>query len=394
LVTERLYYTDPYLREFHARVMDGGEDGRRIYLDRTAFYPASGGQPHDLGTINGVQVVEVIDEGERIAHILAAGGASGLSRSEEADCRIDWPRRYDHMQQHTGQHLLSAVLVERFGFPTLSFHMGAETSSIELGTPEFTESQIEEAERRAQELVWAARPVAIAFEEAAAVQGLRKPSERTGALRIIEIEGVDRSACGGTHVRSTAELGPIQIRKSEKIRGNVRIEFVCGQRAQRRARQDYRLLTELTRLTSVAIDSLPGHVATMRDRLTEAEKGRQRLALDLAGRDAEALYDSTAPGPDGVRRAVWLVPAIGPEERTKAAAYTRRGRALVLIAGTNPMAALVAASEDAGVDAGAVLKKVLTAVGGRGGGSPTLAQGSVPDAQALDAVVAALGIQN
>jgi alanyl-tRNA synthetase len=391
LVTERLYYADPYLQEFRARLVERVEQDSRIYLDRTAFYPTSGGQPHDLGTINGLEVIDVVDEGDRIAHVVDGGKPSTLP--EPVDCRLDWRRRYDHMQQHTGQHLLSAVLVELFGYPTLSFHMGAEVSSIELGTPDLTEFQIEETEARVQEIVWAARPVSIGFEEAGSAEGLRKPSERTGMLRIIEIEGVDRSACGGTHVRSTAELGPIQIRRAEKIRGNVRIEFVCGQRARRRARQDFRLLGDLSRQTSVAIDALPAHVAGMLSRLAEAEKERQRLAMEVAGREAEALYEATAPGPDGLRRALWRVPAIGPEERTKAAAFTKRGKSLALVVGASPTAVLVAASKDSGIDAGAVLKSALAAVGGRGGGSPTLAQGNVPNGNAVDGLIAALGIE-
>ncbi|HEX4230021.1 MAG TPA: alanyl-tRNA editing protein [Bryobacteraceae bacterium] len=390
-MTERLYYTDPYLHEFRARLVERVEQGSRIYLDRTPFYPTSGGQPHDLGTINGVEVVDVLDEGDRIAHILAPGQVADLP--DTVDCRLDWLRRYDHMQQHTGQHLLSAVLVEVFGYPTLSFHMGAEVSSIELGTPDLNESQIEETERRVQELVWAARPVSIRFEEAGSAGGLRKASERAGTLRIIEIEGVDRSACGGTHVRSTAELGPIQIRKAEKIRGNVRIEFVCGQRARRRARQDFRLLGELSRQTSVAVDALPAHVAGLLGRVAEAEKERQRLALEFAGREAEALYDATPQGPDGLRRVLCRVPAIGPEERARASAFANRGKALALFVGANPMAVLVAASKDAGVDAGTVLKSALAALGGRGGGSPTLAQGSVPNECALEALMVALGMK-
>ena len=390
-VTERLYYRDPYLDQFRARLVDCPGEPSRVYLDRTAFYPSSGGQPHDLGTINGLEVAEVVDEGDRIAHVLAEPAPSPLP--ETVHCQINWPRRYDHMQQHTGQHLLSAVFVELFGFQTLSFHLGADVSLIELGTPDLTELQVERVESRVHELIWASRPVSIFFEEAGSIEGLRKPSGRTGTLRIIEIEGVDRSACGGTHVRSTAELGPVQIRKTEKIRGNVRLEFVCGHRAQRRARQDFRLLTDLSRLTSVAIDTLPEHIAAFRDRLADTEKDRQRLAMELAGREAEALYEGTVPGDDGLRRALWHVPAIGPEERAKAAAFTKRGKALVLIVGASPTAVLVAASKDAGVDAGAILKNVLAGAGGRGGGSPTLAQGNVPNSSTLDALIAALKLK-
>lgn len=391
-MTDRLYYQDCYLREFRAHLVDSQENAGRIYLDRTAFYPTSGGQPHDLGTVNGLQVADVIDEGENIVHILAPGEASTLSGAVE--CRIDWLRRYDHMQQHTGQHLISAVLMELFGFSTLSFHMGAETSAIELSTPDLTNDQIEVAEGRVQELIAMSLPVSIGFDTAEAVGSiLRKPSERTGTLRIIQIAGIDRSACGGTHVRSTSELGPIQLRKTEKVRGNVRIEFVCGQRAQRRIRQDFRLLSDLSRLTSVAIDDLPAQALALRDRLALAEKERERLALDLAARAGEAEYDASTAGPDGLRRASWRVPSLRSEERARASAFIKRGKAVAVVVGVNPSAVLVAASADTGLDAGSILKKALGSIGGRGGGSSTVAQGNVPVGASLDALFTALGMK-
>ncbi len=217
-MTERLYYNDGYLREFRARVTRSEDGGRRVYLDRTAFYPSSGGQPFDLGTLGGIRVVEVADEVERIAHLLEAPLPAG-----EVEGAIDWPRRYDHMQQHTGQHLLSAVFEELYQIRTLSFHMGAQTSTIDLSAAAIDPSQVEQVEQRCAEIVAEAHPVTISYEDAGAAAGLRKESQRSGTLRIVSIEGVDRSACGGTHVRSTAELGPILIRKIEKIRGNLRV---------------------------------------------------------------------------------------------------------------------------------------------------------------------------
>jgi len=253
VATERLYYTDPYLTEFDAQAVELSPDGRRVYLDRTAFYPTSGGQPHDLGWLGGREVVEVIDEDDRIAHLTALPLGTGPLITG----KIHWPRRYDHMQQHTGQHLLSAVLMNLFGFPTLSFHMGDEASTIELGTKELTDTQIDEAESRANDEARNAPPVHIAFEEAERVEGLRKQSQRSGTLRIIEIGGIDKSACGGTHVRSLAETLPLQIRKLDKVRGNVRLEFVCGRRATRRAKQDYRVAQELAKQSAAPIGKLP-----------------------------------------------------------------------------------------------------------------------------------------
>src|SRR5215469_1978880 len=237
MTTERLYYNDCYLQEFAAQVVDRADDGRRVYLDRTAFYPTSGGQPFDLGTIGGIAVKEVIDEEERIAHLLNTPLADS-----EVQGQIDWGRRFDHMQQHTGQHLLSAVLIELFDISTVSFHMGAVTSTIDVDAPSLDAKQVERVEERCAEIIWEARPVTIAYEDSSADLGLRKASARTGTLRIVSIDSLDRSACGGTHVRSTSEIGPILLRKLEKIRGNTRVEFVCGMRAIKQARQDYRTL--------------------------------------------------------------------------------------------------------------------------------------------------------
>src|SRR5207244_1911109 len=183
--------------------------------------------------LGGVAVREVIDEDDRIAHLLESPLQAG-----EVEGRIDWNRRWDHMQQHTGQHLLSAVLIELFQIPTVSFHMGAAVSTIEVTAAALDPKKLEQAEERCAEICAEARPVLISFEDSTAELGLRKASARSGTLRIVTIDSLDRSACGGTHVRNTAEVDPILLRKLEKIRGNVRIEFVCGLRAVRQARSD------------------------------------------------------------------------------------------------------------------------------------------------------------
>jgi alanyl-tRNA synthetase len=374
VVTERLYYKDSYLTDFVAEVIDLAAGGQRVYLDRTAFYPSSGGQPFDLGWLGGQEVLEIIDEGERIAHVTAAAIPAGTVTG-----RIHWPRRYDHMQQHTGQHLLSAVFLELCGFQTLSFHLGEEVSTIELGTKEVAEKQTEQAEDHANELARSGRPVLIGSEDAEQAAGLRKQSQRAGTLRIVEIEGVDKSACGGTHVRSLAETLPVQIRKTEKVRGNIRVEFVCGWRATRRARQDFKIAQELARQSASAIDKLPEHLAALRQRLGEAEKERQSLAQSLAQREGRERYSATEPGTDGLRRALWQVAQIDEAVRAKALAYVTGAKSLALVFGAQPAGVLIACSADAGIDAGAILKKTLAEYGGRGGGTATLAQGSVPN---------------
>lgn len=388
VATERLYYLDSYLTEFEGEVLDISADGRRVFLDRTAFYPASGGQPYDVGELGGQQVLEVADDEDgRVAHVLAGPLMGGRVTG-----KIDWTRRYDHMQQHTGQHLLSAVLLDLFQFPTLSFHMGDQVSTIELGAKEISEQQLDGAETRANELARAARPVTVSFEDAGSVEGLRKQSQRTGTLRIIEIEGVDKSACGGTHVRSLAETLPVLTRKIEKVRGNVRLEFVCGGRAIQRARQDFKVLQELARQTATALDKLPEWMAAMKERLGEAEKDRQRLGAELAQREGREEYAATVPSQDGIRRVQWQVERIGEAERLKALAYVAGVRSVALIVGKQPAGVLIACSTDSAVDAGTILKKTLAEFGGRGGGSATLAQGSAPDEAFIRALAGKLGL--
>ena len=183
-MTERLYYRDCYLREFQARVVETGDEGRRVYLDRTAFYPTSGGQPFDLGTLGRVAVREVVDEDDRIAHLLDQPGSS-LGAGDVVEGRIDWARRYDHMQQHTGQHLLSAVLAGEYGIATVSFHLGAEACTIDVDAASIAPERIDAVEDRCASIVAEARPVVVSFEEATAGLDLRKTSERTGTLRIL-----------------------------------------------------------------------------------------------------------------------------------------------------------------------------------------------------------------
>jgi alanyl-tRNA synthetase len=383
-MTTRLYYDDCYLQEFTAKVVETAEEGRRVYLDRTAFYPTSGGQPFDRGALGGVAVREVIDEDDRIAHLLDGPLALG-----EVEAQVDWERRFDHMQQHTGQHLLSAVLIDLFKIPTLSFHMGGVTSTIDIETPALDVKKVERVEERCAEIVAEARPVTIAYEDAAADLGLRKESKRSGTLRIVSITGLDKSACGGTHVKSTAEIGPLLIRKLEKLRGNVRIEFVCGVRAIRQARQDFRTLSEISRMVSVPLEETPALVAAQVEKAKTLEKTAQRLGAELAKREGAELYAAAVPDEAGVRRVTQRGP-IDDAMRARAQAFVAGAKAVFLAVSENPPSVLLAASGDSGVHAGERVKAAVTAAGGRGGGNQALAQGSAPSAAALDAVVAAI----
>jgi alanyl-tRNA synthetase len=385
-VTERLYYTDSYLRNFDARVVESADDGRIVYLDRTAFYPTSGGQPHDHGTIAGVQVADVIDEGERIAHRTDAP-----VHAVQAACAIDWARRFDHMQQHSGQHLLSAAFIELYGLVTVSFHMGQDYSTIDLETLAVDAGKIAAVERRANELVFENRPIAVSFHESGGALDLRKPSEREGTLRVVSIDGLDRSACGGTHLHSTGEIGPVLIRKLEKVRNTVRVEFLCGQRAVQRARADFEALSRVAQIFSAALDDVPAVVAEQAETARDADKQRRKLIAELAQYQGRELYDATAPAADGTRRAARRLASGNLEDlRGLAQSFTAQPKAVFMGVVENPPSVLLAASADAGVDAGKLLKSVLTEAGGRGGGTARMAQGSVPSKELLEKVIGSI----
>jgi len=377
--TTRLYYTDSYLTSFDARVVDITDDGRRVYLDQTAFYPTSGGQPHDLGTLSGTDITEVIDEGERIAHIVSAPLTSAGSAVAG---EIDWARRFDNMQQHTGQHLLSAVLEELHGYHTVSVHFGRDYSSLDLDVESVRPEQIVDAETRANAIAAENRLVSVNFEDASRATGLRKESDRSGVLRIVAIDGLDRSACGGTHVRATGEIGAILIRKVERARKSARLEFVCGWRAVRRARTDFEALTRIASALSASLDDAPSLVAAQSEQLRAAENERRRLDREIGSYRARALYDAAAADARGLRVVRYDATTMD-ELRILAQAMVALPKALLVATIADPPSLLLATSEDAGIDAGKTLREAVTKVGGRGGGSPRVAQGSVPDAGRL-----------
>lgn len=385
-MTERLYYTDAYLASFPAAVSELADGGRRVYLDRSAFYPTSGGQPHDLGAIEGIPVLDVVDEGERVAHLLAAPLASSTVQG-----LVDWPRRFDHMQQHTGQHLLSAVFIELLNAETVSVHFGADYATLDLDVGEVSAGELADVQDRANAVAAENRPVTVSFEDAATVTGLRKPSDRAGMLRLVTIADLDKSACGGTHVRRTGEIGAILIRRVERVKKRVRVDFLCGLRAARRARADYLALSNIATGFSAAIDDAPGLVERQRQELRDAHGVREEILKELAAFQARDRVTATAPNAAG-RRVVLEHLSSGTLEalRPLANAIISHEGTIFLGASDDPAALLLATSPSSGIDAGATLKGVLAAAGGRGGGSPRFAQGSLPSRDAVPPALAAL----
>jgi alanyl-tRNA synthetase len=375
-MTERIYYREPACRVFEAIVTRTVErDGKpAVHLNRTAFYPTSGGQPFDTGRLGEATVLDAIDDNEDIVHVLSAPISEGAPVRGE----IDWPRRFDHMQQHTGQHVLSAAFDRLFDNRTMSFHMGTESSTIDLAR-EMTPAEVERAVDEANRIVWEDRPVLIRLvssEEAAALP-LRKEPVRSGPLRLIEVTDFDLSACGGTHVAHTGEIGIIAVSVVERFRGGSRVTFLCGGRALRAFRLQRDAIAGSVRHLSVLPPELPSAIERLQQEHKQARKDLSRLQQSLAVHEAARLL-AEAESFEGTR--VVLTSLEGWDAaglRAIATALTAHGRAAtVLLSSSSPYAAAVARSADLALDASQVLKTMMASYGGRGGGKPDLAQGA------------------
>lgn len=374
-MSERIYYTDPSTRAFDAVVTRALQHESRpaVTLDRTAFYPTSGGQPHDTGRLGASEVVETLDVDAEVVHVVSAPIDEGASVRGE----IDWPRRFDHMQQHTGQHVLSAAFDRLFDNRTTSFHMGAEVSTIDLARDASSE-EIERAVEEANRVVWDNRPVSIRFVSAgeAARSPLRKEPAREGPLRLIEIAGFDLSACGGTHVASTGSIGMIGVLGAERFRGGMRVTFVGGGRALQALRTYRDAIAGSVRVLSVLPQELPGAVERVQSDVKELRKTIARQQAALAVHEAARLL-AGAQEMNGVLVVVetldgWDAGGL----KSIAAAMTAHGNAAVaLFSAAAPVVAVVARSAGMPADAAAILKQLMQQFGGRGGGTADLAQG-------------------
>ncbi len=397
MTTERLYYDQPELLEFDAEVSAARMAGGRaeVVLNRTAFYPTSGGQVFDTGYLEsggrGWRVVEVRDaDGGSIVHVLE--GTAAPQPGSAVHGRIDGPRRRDHMQQHSGQHVLSAVFLQRFQMPTVSFHMGDENCTIDLETPSLTAEQVEGAERLANQTVTADVAVTIRYAtpEEARQFGVRKiPADIRERLRLIDIAGVDLTACGGTHVARTGQIGPILLRGIEKVKQGMRVEFVCGQRAVAAARRDFATLTEAAAAFSSHIREVPRQVRKLAEDSRAAGKQQSRLLGELAELWAGRLLEEAED------RGGWkLVRRSFPERDlgfVKLLAQrlaAKPGVVALLGCGAGQAGMVMAQSAGLPFDMGALMKEAMAAAGGRGGGTRDMAQGGVADASKLEAALA------
>ena len=394
-MSERLYYTDSYLSRFDARVVERLESGGApaVVLDRTAFYPTSGGQPFDTGELGGVRVVDVQDgEDDRVIHVLERE----VDASSELEGRIDWDRRFDHMQQHTGQHVLSASFERLGGIRTESVHFGADTCTVDVSAT-LTPQIMSEVEHDANRAVWENRPVQVRFvnEAEAAQLPLRRPPARGGLLRLIEIEGLDLSACGGTHVAKTGEIGLIAVMGFEKYKGGTRVEFVCGARALRQYARARDTNAGVARLLACAPNEVTAATERLQNELKQQRSSMRELQQRLTDLEAHRLR-STAVSRNGLfvvadHLEEWDVQGL----RGVAAAVLREGHVVCVLTGGTPLNVVVARGPAAAsVDAAAIVRALTGQFGGRGGGRPELAQaGGLSGAphEVLAAAVAKLG---
>lgn len=390
--TERLYYSDSHLIEFDAFVTDQSErvsGWTAVTLDRTAFYPTGGGQPSDTGTLDGARVVECVDDQDVVWHVLQ-GRAPEVGSKVKG--RVDWARRLDHIQQHTGQHILSQAFVTLFNAPTRSFRVLEQSCEIDVELSNPSNELIEKAVGLANNVIWEDRPITImqvTSEEAGALP-LRKDPVRQGELRLIEIEGFDLTPCGGTHAYRTGEVGIIAVRSWERAKGLIRIEWVAGSRAlddYRRANQSARLIAALF---SGGRDDAPALAAKLVEENKDLHR-RLRALEEIASRvEAEELLTKASSGTGSTRIVTHVFDNRDAESlRRLALSLVSHPRTIALLGSRESETARVvfARSADAPGDMNALMKEACALLDGRGGGKPDLAQGGGKNMAKLDEAI-------
>ncbi len=379
----RAYLDEPYCKEWTATILRRvpGEGRVGLVLDSTCFYPGGGGQPPDKGWIDGQPLLE-ITETDDIIHWMAAAPAA-----EPVACRLDWPHRLDHMQQHTGQHILSACFESELDADTVSFHLGEEVVTIDLQRADLTHEDIARVERAANRVVMADVPLEVhTFEAGAPIPlPLRKPPTVSDAVRIVAIQEVDYSPCGGTHCMRTGEVGPIKILRAERRGQETRIHFVCGWRALEDYAHKHAIVSTLANRFTVAQSELVDAVTRLEDDAKELHRELRRAQERLSELEAAQLW---ADGEDiqGVRVVSRVLDdSDGQALRQLAIRLAARGKTVALLAARGETCQVVfARSDDVGYDMAALLRQVAPIFGGRGGGQPHLAQGGGQDASGLD----------
>ena len=383
-MTERLYYADAYLRTFEARVVDRLEvyGQPAVIMDRTAFYPEGGGQPSDRGVLNSVAVVEVQprESDDEVLHLLSAPLAE-----EAVTGVVDHARRFDLMQQHTGQHILSQAFLHTAGAETVSFHLNPDPNegalTIDLDKASLAPAELDQAEEYANTIVYENRPVIVRFVNDEELQALplRKPPKVDKAIRIVEVQGFDWSACGGTHVARTGEVGMIKIVKAEKRGAELRIEFRCGRRALTDYRRKHQLISQAASDLTIGFWELDQTIGRMQ---AEAKAARKQLAeaeARLQQYEARDLLNAIEPrGGFGLITQTWLNRDAAYLKRVANLLVAQPGTVALLGATGQSLSLVFARPKDLSIDLAALLKAAAARLGGKGGGSPDFAQAGGP----------------
>jgi alanyl-tRNA synthetase len=384
-VTRRLYHEDSQLRAFDAVVLAVRSEGEGVLatLDATAFYPGGGGQPPDRGTLGPRSVLDVVEADGLIWHRLDGPLAEGA----RVQCALDWARRLDHMQQHTGQHILSRAFVEVARADTMSFHMGEMDATIDIGHPGPDAALLARVEGRANEIVWSDLEVKthVVSEVEALRFALRKRPDVAGSVRVVEVEGFDWSACGGTHVRRTGQVGLIAILEVERYKGGTRVSFVCGGRALRRLRHAAALLKRLCLEFTTGEEDLPRAMGRLRQEQERLTRRLKPLLADALEREADALVAAAPRGPHGPVVARHFADRDPSEVGALSAMIAAKGGIALLAAGGETPRTHFSAPKGT-ISVSAILGDLSRTHGARGGGRPESAQGAIP----TDRVVAAL----
>jgi alanyl-tRNA synthetase len=369
--TKKLYFEDAYLAEFEARVVGRTVfEGRpAIILDRTAFYPEAGGQSCDRGTINGVAVLQVVEDRDTVVHV--------LERAIDTDTvhgSVDGPRRFDRMQQHSGQHILSQAFYKVVKGATMSFHIGDDVSSVEIEVPKISDPDLDRVEARANAVLFEDREIKTYFvpEDKIGTIPLRKPPKKEGLIRVVEVSGFDYSACGGTHCRRTGEIGLIKVTKADRIRNNLRFEFVCGGRALRDYQEKNRTVRQAAAFFSVADRDIAATIGKSLAEIRAIKKKTRKLEERIASYEAQEIIH----GAQGkVIQAVFEDKS--PEEvRFLAVQVIHHAELIVLFGahGENQSHLILAAAEGLGLDVRTLIPAISAVVQVRGGGSPSLVE--------------------
>ncbi|MBV7338499.1 hypothetical protein KFU94_61805 [Chloroflexi bacterium TSY] len=385
MMTKRLYYTDSYQQTFIATVVNktvvnaGTFSGNSaIILNETAFYPTSGGQAHDEGSLNEHRIIDVIaGKGDEILHVLEKGVAE-IPIGASVEGVIDWSRRYDHMQQHSGQHLLSYTFDTLFGIETVSVHFGEQESTLDLDVEDIDPKALEQVEAHTNEIVYRNRPITAYFVDEAQIDSipLRRPPQVKGKIRIVEIEKLDYSACGGTHCRGTGELGPIKLLRKERNRGRTRITFLCGLRALDDYNTKHRLISEAAAMFSTEMNLVPEMIGQLQEQNKELNRQIDKLSNRIRSFEAEQMLAS-APLLGEIRLLAQRIDDDVANVKKLASLLQEQSTCIALLVATHSEkpSVIFSRSSTVNLDMGALLRETLGKFGGGGGGRPDFAQG-------------------